>query len=740
MIGTEGKRLGGVPRNSGSLWTTYEFQNGSPLKGLKVGAGAVARDLAQGDNYNDFQLPGYATVNMMAAYETKAFGKKTTFQVNLNNLLDTRYYGEAYPSNFSIDQRASAIGSRLRQGRVLTMVRRVFVWLHRWVGLAMAGFLILVGLTGSLLAFNTELERIFAPQLFAKPRPGVAQLDLATLAERGEKLVPLGRLVYVAYTQPDQVRLWFEPREDTESASPMTSASPISMSTRGPAKSLGRRGNADLSQGLINLMPFIYDLHWRLALGDLGQWTLGILALIWTIDCFVGFYLTLPHTTVAFWRRWKLCLAHQEERGLLPAEFRFASRGRPLALGDAVRFRLVQRDDGYAAAGLRMGDGVAFRLHLAHRRFRRCCRNGRPKTAARLARGASGRRKLLADQASKHGFTTSQPISLQYVYESNVYFYEARGSQDVVDRFKIRRRHVRHLRRRQRGVDGADTAERRPTGKHDRKLALRAAYGAGVRPALSHLCLRARSRRRHALRDWRLYLVEEARARGFHARREETRRDPGTVTACRLMADAVKEQFGSCVAPRSRVCHGWRRRPCLALFAPRSRRRRRPAGSDSRKRQRPVDAQNLGKDISGVFVESPVAQGGYAPDFMFRGFDNGGVILRDGVARGFATGNVELAGVERTEFVKGVASMLYGATTAANGAAANYILKKPEPDFFLHGDASLGGYAYRRVTIDLNMPLNDEKNLLFRLNAAIQESQRALSIMCIVTACISIRR
>ena len=70
------------------------------------------------------------------------------------------------------------------------MIRGFFVWLHRWVGLLMTVFLVIVGLTGSLIAFNTELEHVFAPQLFAKPRPGVPPLDLATLAERAGALVP----------------------------------------------------------------------------------------------------------------------------------------------------------------------------------------------------------------------------------------------------------------------------------------------------------------------------------------------------------------------------------------------------------------------------------------------------------------------------------------------------------------------------------------------------------------------
>jgi uncharacterized iron-regulated membrane protein len=46
-------------------------------------------------------------------------------------------------------------------------------------------------------------------------------------------------------------------------------------------------------------MPFVYKLHDELALGMTGIWILGIVALVWTLDCGVGFYLTLPAGTHA---------------------------------------------------------------------------------------------------------------------------------------------------------------------------------------------------------------------------------------------------------------------------------------------------------------------------------------------------------------------------------------------------------------------------------------------------------
>ena len=73
-------------------------------------------------------------------------------------------------------------------------------------------------------------------------------------------------------------------------------------------------------------VSFLYVLHYSLHVPEMwsidhwGQWLLGVIALIWTIDCFIGFYLTLPARRAAranraavverqlskgFWARWK---------------------------------------------------------------------------------------------------------------------------------------------------------------------------------------------------------------------------------------------------------------------------------------------------------------------------------------------------------------------------------------------------------------------------------------------------
>ncbi len=84
-----------VSRHMGSVFTTYEMQDGD-LKGLKFGGGVNGRTKAYGDSLNSFHVPSYAIFNLMASYAWNFSGYKLTGQMNVDNLADTRYY----PSGF----------------------------------------------------------------------------------------------------------------------------------------------------------------------------------------------------------------------------------------------------------------------------------------------------------------------------------------------------------------------------------------------------------------------------------------------------------------------------------------------------------------------------------------------------------------------------------------------------------------------------------------------------------------
>jgi len=91
MVGTNGNRFFGVPRNGGSAWFSYEFSEGA-VHGLKLGAGVIARGAREGDNANDYELPGFAKCNAFIAYGWRARETQWSFQLNVDNLFDARYF------------------------------------------------------------------------------------------------------------------------------------------------------------------------------------------------------------------------------------------------------------------------------------------------------------------------------------------------------------------------------------------------------------------------------------------------------------------------------------------------------------------------------------------------------------------------------------------------------------------------------------------------------------------------
>jgi iron complex outermembrane recepter protein len=84
-----GDRFANVPRNKGTLWTTYEVQQGT-YEGLKFGGGVNLTDRTYTGNPN-YSNPGYVTVDLLAGYSRKIGDATVSAQLNVNNLLDKRY-------------------------------------------------------------------------------------------------------------------------------------------------------------------------------------------------------------------------------------------------------------------------------------------------------------------------------------------------------------------------------------------------------------------------------------------------------------------------------------------------------------------------------------------------------------------------------------------------------------------------------------------------------------------------
>ncbi|MDP0919392.1 TonB-dependent receptor plug domain-containing protein, partial [Klebsiella pneumoniae] len=86
--------------------------------------------------------------------------------------------------------------------------------------------------------------------------------------------------------------------------------------------------------------------------------------------------------------------------------------------------------------------------------------------------------------------------------------------------------------------------------------------------------------------------------------------------------------------------------------------------------------------------------------FNIRGLSNAGVNYRNGFRIAEVYTPRDLANVERVEFVKGPASVLYGA--AQPGGAVNTVTKQPEARDFTRLDLSWDRFDSGRVTVDAN--------------------------------------
>lgn len=331
--------------------------------------------------------------------------------------------------------------------------RSAWVLLHRWAGLAMAGFLILVGLTGSFLAFYPELERQINSQFYTAQTQGhkLEKLDIVTLAERVRQQIPAAQIESVVLEGNQEATLavvsprtpGYELGFNQVFLDPYTGAV------------LDRRQFGALTDSWRNILSFVYQLHTSLALGTFGMWVLGICALIWTIDCFVGFYLSLPqrvkrskHTAankvdlktgsmLNWWQRrlpaWKIRWCSSSAKlnfdlhragglWLWPILLIFAWSSVYMNLWDTVYTWTTRAVFEYKAPWTK----------LPKQDVRQDAKLHEPRLNWRQAQAVG--QYWMSKQALQHRFEIHRPVAMWLIRERNVYQYIVRSSRDIQDR------------------------------------------------------------------------------------------------------------------------------------------------------------------------------------------------------------------------------------------------------------------------------------------------------------------
>jgi uncharacterized iron-regulated membrane protein len=195
-------------------------------------------------------------------------------------------------------------------------MRRQLVRLHRWFGVATALFLFVAGLTGAIIAWDHELDAALNPSFYQARTAGPALTSLE-LANRVEAADPRLQVTYLplAVESGQTLQMMVLPRTDPATKQPypldfnQIAVDPVTGDIQ------ARREWGAVSLARLNLIPFIYKLHYTLQLPftggiDIGTWLMGIVGIVWLFDSAIALWLSFPSL-----KAWRKSFAFRLKRG-----------------------------------------------------------------------------------------------------------------------------------------------------------------------------------------------------------------------------------------------------------------------------------------------------------------------------------------------------------------------------------------------------------------------------------------
>ena len=182
----------------------------------------------------------------------------------------------------------------MRSGRA----RRVWVILHRWIGLVIAAWLVVLGLSGSVLVFHPEIDRALNPD-WTTPQSTGAPASMKRVLESAQRAMP-DRFLHSVFPPSDASdvhHVWFTPSAADQGRMWEVLVDP------NDARVLGQREAVPTTEfSRRNLVNATYTLHLDLLMGELGNVGVGVVGLLALVSCGTGLVLWWPRGGHG-WRR-----------------------------------------------------------------------------------------------------------------------------------------------------------------------------------------------------------------------------------------------------------------------------------------------------------------------------------------------------------------------------------------------------------------------------------------------------
>lgn len=183
--------------------------------------------------------------------------------------------------------------------------------LHRYLGLLLAGFLIIAGISGSILTFNSEFDALLNPDLYRINQAGQPSSSPEALVKAVEAWDKRIRIYYLPLpTHPVRASVvYVEGVTDPGTGEPFDIPYDEVFLNPVMAEVTGARMWGECC-GRENFLPMTHKLHNRLFLPtSIGRPLWGSVAVLWTIMALIGLVLTWPEVKprLQLWgKNWKI--------------------------------------------------------------------------------------------------------------------------------------------------------------------------------------------------------------------------------------------------------------------------------------------------------------------------------------------------------------------------------------------------------------------------------------------------
>lgn len=174
----------------------------------------------------------------------------------------------------------------------MTRARRLWLTLHRWLGLGLGAWFVLLGLTGSLLVFYPAMEPWFDARITPRAAPGPVSIERVAQA--------------LSQAHPQRTQGW-------RIELPAPGQALVTARYLKPAETAGQHFapllvtvDSNTGEVLANrfwgdtVMTWLYDLHYTLLLGEAGHKMVAVAGLLLMTSVFSGLWLWWPRA--GHWR------------------------------------------------------------------------------------------------------------------------------------------------------------------------------------------------------------------------------------------------------------------------------------------------------------------------------------------------------------------------------------------------------------------------------------------------------